>query len=232
MFNKLVLIIVLLLILSSSACGHASTSDTMAVETQVAGKIYGQQTAEASRLSPTPVITNTPQPTATPKPTATPELAARIPPRNVYSHPYEVKETYDRFKGETTVSLAPDLLNTRNTPNNWSVFFSYKGETPAPPLSVLAVLWYVADEWTYLNCHSLDLLLDGNTTISPKTEHDGDVKTGYVIERVLFQLTTSEFLQIANAKTVEGKLCNTEFALSEGQIQAMRDTASRMLPKK
>jgi hypothetical protein len=85
--------------------------------------------------------------------------------------------------------------------------------------------------WQYLNCYPVTWLLDGKTILKPDTTHDGSVGSGFVTEQVYTKLTLAEFLQIVNANKVEVKLCNTEFALTSAEMNALRDFASRMRPK-
>jgi hypothetical protein len=183
--------------------------------------------------TPTAVPTSKPTvvPTITPYPTATPDALAGIPARGQFKHTYEITEVFDRFTSKTVVSLAPKQAELRRGPNNISAFFSYVGTTPTVPSSVLLGLVQVADTWEYLRCYSLTWLLDGRNTLNPKTEHTGEVGSGFVVEGIASSVAIDDFLQILRAKKVEGKLCNTEFALSNEQMEALRDFASRMRPK-
>jgi hypothetical protein len=239
-----------LVALLAVGCGAAATPDTRSIQTQVAASVFATQTADVPSPTMTPDPTNTPRstltaipsatptavptstptvvPTDTPRPTATPDAFAGIPARGRYSHTYVVKEEFDRFKNQTSVDLVPKTADYRRGPNNLSVSYEYAGTTPAIPPFVSVWLVYQADTWEYLKCYGLTWLLDGRTTLSPKTNHEGDVGRGYVLEIITSLIPVSQFLQIVNAKTVEGKLCNTEFALTIEQMEALRDVASRM----
>ena len=71
--RNVVLVIVMLIGLTFSACGGKPTPDVQALETQTAAKIFATQTASVPTQTHTPEPTATPEPTPTPEPTATPE---------------------------------------------------------------------------------------------------------------------------------------------------------------
>lgn len=82
--------------------------------------------------------------------------------------------------------------------------------------------------WQYLRCHSVGLLVDGNRLEPAGVKHDGNVGRGYVSESITFRVTVNELLWMAVAKKVEGRVCNTEFALNAPEILALRNFASYM----
>lgn len=248
MCKKTTLAIVLLACLTFSACGGKPTPDVRAIETQTAAKIFATQTAVIPTQTQTPQATVTPKPTATreptppPEPTLTPEPTATlrpsatptpeaaIPPRGTYKHGYEIVEKFDRFEGVTVVQLNPRPSEYQRGPGSLRALYFYWGTTPAKPPTVSFSLVSTSGDWRYLKCYSLSLLLDSLISMHPITKHEGDVGRGYVIEFVNSRFPINEFLQIVNAKKVEGKLCNTEFLLSSEQLEALRDLASRMQP--
>jgi len=186
-------------------------------------------------LSQPPVSTAPqPQPTYTSLPTATPPAVTQIPPRGTYKHTYTVTEEFDRFGDKTVVVLPPqpwEIWKERPPgPGGLQVTYSYPGTAPTLPSEVYLGLVSLVDTWQYLDCHNLTLLLDGRVRMPLKAEHDGRVWAGSLRETVYGILSVNEFLQIVNAKKVEGQLCNTEFVLSTDQMEALRDLASRMQP--
>lgn len=92
------------------------------------------------------------------------------------------------------------------------------GNVLGVPMTIVAR----ADDWRFLKCHGLNWLLDGARLQTP-TEHDGHVGRGYVLEFISFRLTYADFVQLSQAQTVRGKLCNTEFALLPSQIALLRE---------
>lgn len=175
----------------------------------------------------TPTPTNTPRPTPTP----TPRVITDIPPRQPYLHSYEITEEYDRFDQKTLVSLKPSFTETEELPHgSLAVSYSYDGTEPTPPLLVGFALMSINDTWEFMKCHDLTLIVNENAPRSLETLHNGTVGRGYVIEQVVTLMALNEFLALANADTVEGKLCRTVFELTPSQIAALRDLASRMQP--
>lgn len=215
----------------------APTIDVAGVQTQAAQAVFATQTASVPTMTPTlaatptPKASLTPRPTNTPAATATPDLSKQIPLRGTYAHKYEIKSVYDKFKQRTEISLEPRFSETQRLPGSLVIIYSYPGETPAQPDTVEWGLISVSDTWEYLDCHSTIFLVDGATRFTPETQHDGEVgSSGFVVETVHGLWTLEEFLQVVNAQTVEGQLCNTEFSFSSEQMEALRDVASRMLP--
>ena len=83
-----------------------------------------------------------------------------------------------------------------------------------------------SNSWQYLECHSLNFLVDGQPVPAGDTEHDGTVGLGYVIEYVRFHAPLNLVERMAQARSVEGKLCNTEFTFKPETLRLMRDFAS------
>jgi hypothetical protein len=214
-----ILVVLLLLVLALAACGGSPVSDARAVETQVAARIFATQTASV------------PTPTDTPQLITTPEADTSIPPRGTYVHHFKITETFDRFSGLTNVLLLA-LQYPGMGRANLAVTYLYEGSTPYAPTLVGFMLAYESASWTYADCHDLTLLLDGRIRLLPRTEYSGKVQDdGSVAENITSRLPVNEFLQIVNAKKVEGKLCNSEFVLTDEQMEALRDVASRMQPR-
>ena len=83
-----------------------------------------------------------------------------------------------------------------------------------------------SDSWQYLKCHSLNFLVDGQPVPVGETDHDGSVGRGYVIEYVRFQAPLSLIERMGQARSVEAKICNTEFTFKPETLRLMRDFAS------
>lgn len=78
--------------------------------------------------------------------------------------------------------------------------------------------------WSYLGCNYIKWLLDGEPFLEfRKAQHDGNVFSGgYVSEHVSQYLRKKEFLEMANARSLRGRLCNTEFSLTPEQIDTLK----------
>lgn len=217
----------------------APTIDVGAIQTQAAQNVFATQTASIPTDTATPRATNTPAATSTPKPTDTPQATntpddfSLIPPRKNYNHTFEVTEEYDNIKGYTAVSLVPkqsDVLLQNHKQAHLFLTYVYDSQSPAIPDVVILQFVSASEDWSYLNCHDINLLIDSTERIAFENEHDGNVLTGFVVEILRGFLTPTQFLRIVNANKVEGKICNDGFILTSEQMEALKDVASRMKP--
>jgi hypothetical protein len=110
------------------------------------------------------------------------------------------------------------------------VTYSYSGTVLSIPKIVIFDLVSSSKDWQYLTCHDVNLLLNGSTRLPLANSHEGSVESGAVLEVMQAFIPTNQFLDIANAKTVEGKICNDVFTFTNDQLEALRDLASRMRP--
>ncbi len=241
--RRVVFVFALFTGLTLVGCGQAAEPDTDAVAAAVNATVTviaaepqlpnnSAGVSSAVEVTPEALPTPTVGQTATPEDTVQPTLYDLIPPRWIYNHHYAVTEEYDRFTGNTKVSLDPERNEMVTEPQgSLSIIYSYEGETPSIPLVVGFSLWSLNDDWEYLRCHTLNLLVDG-APLAIETEHDGEIMPGAnVLEAVIGEISPRTLLTIANAKEVEAKLCNTEFKLSRQQMTALKDVASRMSDK-
>jgi hypothetical protein len=212
----------------------------------VASSMLAQALTSTPTFKPAPTTTptfvpapmSTPTRTNTPQPTATPDPWSLVPARGSGSmNGYQLYEEYDKFDGSTRVCLLPGSQGTPFDEIALSeVCYSYPGTTPSPPKSVRILLFQWSHQWTYSSCYGLTLLLDGSVRIPVVTAFEGKVVTapsyfaGTVKEYVLGVIPTREFLRLVNSERAEAKVCNTEFEVPRGQLEALRVVASRMQP--
>lgn len=162
-------------------------------------------------------------------PAATPAPALTIPPRAEYKHNGKVSEEYDRFDKETVVRLSTPSDAISNLYGGLTVIYAYPGETPARPSTVTIGFVYVNDTWEYLECHSLAFLIDGDETLTTRSDHLGDVmEGGKVSEIVHADISPDDFLRLVHSSKLEAKVCNDDFLLTDAQMASLRDVASRM----
>lgn len=74
------------------------------------------------------------------------------------------------------------------------------------------------------------MLIDGTRKDFGNLERDGNVGESYVMEHLTTHIPLEDCLELVNAKVVEGQLFSTEFKLTNEQLEALRDFASRMNP--
>ncbi len=147
---------------------------------------------------------------------------------------YHVKVTqkYDRFENHTTVIVDGIRPSAFGENMNIAALYVMEGTKPSLPDIVALSLRSVARNWLYRHCHSLHLIADGTRLRLPETTHKGSVlDAGTVSEMVNVFLPRRDFLKIAYASKIEGKLCNTEFELVDDDIAALRAFVSRMNPE-
>ncbi len=216
-------------------CGRtASQTDEEAISQAVSATLAALPTSTPIVIQVTPAVEVEMTPTAAPietpllEDTPSPTLEQLVPQRRMYSHSYQIKEEFDRFKNTTEVSLLPDYGEMISAEQGaLFVFYSYAEKTPRPPSVVGIGFWSVNDNWEYLRCHNLIFLVDG-APLAVETQHEGEVMSGNVSESVIGQIGIRDFLTLVGAQSIEGKLCNTEFKLTTEQREALRDVASRM----
>jgi hypothetical protein len=127
-----------------------------------------------------------------------------------------VVSEYDRFKGETTITLRDStgegiriggglmfkLIGTKGEPDSSFLLFSVLGS-----------------EWHYLHYHELVILIDGQTRITPTVSHTGRVLGTEVfgvltVEQMFAPLPDRTLRKFTTATRVEGRLGLTEFDLT------------------
>lgn len=81
---------------------------------------------------------------------------------------------------------------------------------------VFVILTRPAKSWRYLECHTTRWLVDGER-LSVEAEHHGKVMDGGVIENLAFDLSAKDLARIAAAESVEYRVCNDEYTLTEAQ---------------
>ena len=234
--SRLVVLVSLVFLLT--ACGGKATPDPSTISVAVQATLTAipkpePQIVEVTRIVEVEVtreVVVAPLATATPRPTPTPQLTNLIPARGSYSHSYKITEEFDRFYGVTNVVLLPDAVDAKDNPQgSLVVVYHYNETTPAPPDLISLAFASFHDDWQFLECHNLTLLVDGRS-MPLETTYDGSVESGFVSEQVISEITLRDFLTIVNANKVEGQLCRMEFELTSSQMEALRDVASRMQP--
>ena len=143
-----------------------------------------------------------------------------------YNHPFKVTQSYDKFRDDTRLMLdlktvfaeGKDKLSLqvirhspgeKRSPGSLSFYFCNEGE----------------DGWRYLKYRSVVFLVDGERWVF-EPEHDGDVKSGYVLEHLFVTISEDRLLKLANAKVAEIKVGADDFSLAADALVAIEDFAS------
>jgi hypothetical protein len=157
--------------------------------------------------------------TQTPNKVSTP--ASANPPASLVLSPFsrsgkvDVKE--DRFTGKTVVDL-----KSVPVPNGVTIGGFFVNSEPKLTLSLTSG----SESWRYLKCHTTDFLVDGAPFNPGTLDYSGTVGTGFVMEFFYYSLSYPSLVKLANAQTVEVKICNDEYRFGQQDINALREFAS------
>lgn len=136
----------------------------------------------------------------------------------------EIVVERNRFNGQTRA--ATKFVSHKRGVPFLALGFTSLEEKPAEP-GFHYIVHYVDKSWTYLSCHSTYWLADGVPVLLPQPEHRGTVGNGFVLEQLLITSTDiSHFQQLAQAKTVEYKICNDEYKATASEMKDFRTLLS------
>jgi hypothetical protein len=160
-----------------------------------------------------------------------------IPKSGKFQHGETITVSYDRFKNYTFANIDPMMhLKVLSTDHDlrsldFSAFYVCPGHKLRPPRDVtFHFMAQSPNSWYRDHLRSLVLLVDGKRLDLGNADWDrGDVVSGMAEESISVDLPLRKFILIVNAKQVEGQLGGTEFVLSDENLEALRDLASRMI---
>lgn len=117
-----------------------------------------------------------------------------------------VSTQFDRFKEQTDVSLRPATVKLDGTVQLFAFASIEKGGKFSGAMLTLSSY---NREWEYLKCHSAYWLADGVPIEMPAATHEGNVKTGGVVEQAIINgVSIGSLTVLADAQQIEFKLCN------------------------
>lgn len=82
--------------------------------------------------------------------------------------------------------------------------------------------------WRYLNCHSVNWLVDKQPIALPSADHRGNVNNGTLLEFISIKLSGSELARLAVGDYVEYRICNDEFALMPDDLDGLKRVAAAL----
>lgn len=143
---------------------------------------------------------------------ATPLLAgACLPPPTqptTWSHAPIVVVNGDRFTGALTIETTPAAALGHLE----AAYAARFADPHATQLQSAQIVLHAAfDNWHYLNCHGVSMLIDGARVPHIVSEHHGDVDRNGVYESIRFPINAEIVDHLARAQLVEFKVCNDEF---------------------
>lgn len=145
-------------------------------------------------------------------------------PTGPFKHPYEIEVTQSRTPGYTSTILN-DVQLTSDL--QLAAFFTRNGPIDFPNQTVGLLFISKRSESEYEASHNLELLLDGKRKFIA-LDYKSTIKSGHIFESMNALMPIADFLDIVNAKVVEGRINTTEFRFKPEQIEAMRDLVSRL----
>ncbi len=133
-----------------------------------------------------------------------------------------VTTEHDKFKGGTTVWIKNMGISAKYQSRTW--LFDVQIFTQPGWEKVWLMIRMTNPEWVFIKCHQLDWLVDEKPfNVMEATEWDGSVGSGYVSEFITQKIPAKDFIQLASASTVEGRLCFAEFSLIPKQINTLKE---------
>lgn len=147
--------------------------------------------------------------------------------------PPEWTSKYDRFEDITMMMSSTELVGGRSTVFVIAAMHKGKAVTEENQEGHYSIQFWMAREgWTYLDCHSVAMLVDGKRVRLPASDHDGDVLSGRLVSETIKLTATKPLIAtIAEAKVVEVQVCNDEWRLPQKAIDGAKRIIASMTPQ-
>jgi len=151
------------------------------------------------------------------------------------SSPTIVNTTYDKFDDRTEVSTGEsgvvDAIARKKVKQDLRFQVSYlcAGNTSHCRPKNIELLFASHSSYEHIQSTNLVLLYNGRRVRASKPRwRSGDDGAGNSIERITFDIPAEDFLRLALAENVEGRLGETTFKLSNANPSGMRALANEM----
>ncbi len=159
--------------------------------------------------------------------------ATSIPERRTFAHQEHIEAGYDEASGYSKVSLGPMVI-AEKPELDLTVLFVMRGREPTVPPLYVAIGIEAHDAGTRFIAREergLSFTLDGSAVVRWGTMNRVlDTLNGRPREMLELRTSPHRFLRLVNARRVSGRLGATRLTLSDEQLEALRDFASRMDP--
>jgi hypothetical protein len=151
----------------------------------------------------------------------------------------KMHSTFDRISGYSRVQTlvfyrpASGGLLSRPISVELQLYTTHEGDTlTAPPHDV--TFWFSTSSptrlgWAFLHSHDLSFLIDDSTRIRLDGDRHSHADHILVREDIFVTVPLLQFLQIARANKVEGRLGIWEFTLSPEEIATIREIAEYLV---
>jgi hypothetical protein len=156
------------------------------------------------------------------------------PARRIFHHSLTIKTHYDRFKDQTLIDTDYDPYPHTFPSMHIRAFFGFNGRTlTTTPDTLFFEIMSASDEAKFAGePPQLTALVDGQRmSLGNMYRSNFEVsEAGAVYEYLVTTLKTQDFFKLVNSRSVEMQVGIDEFKLTENQLEALRDLASRMAP--
>lgn len=155
----------------------------------------------------------------------------RLLPAQSFDVPLEVR--YDRFDNVTTISTVPSKVSNALARKqearelHLQVTYECKGDTKSCRPDNIELRFLSRSAGEYTGSDQLTFLADGQR-IHSSVRWRGEYEQKILTEHVIATVNLEEFMTLANADKVEGRLGGTTFAFSDDNVTAIRALADKI----
>lgn len=169
-------------------------------------------------------------------------------PKRPFTHEGKIGTEYDAQDNATIVTLEPILVESSPSGKELlrlAAIFQYQGKTPARPKHISLGFYGDYPQCQFSGKPKMTMLVDGERiefAWNPRgireraADEEGvafsfnEGAGGEKCEEIMFMfISQKNFLKVVNAKNVEVQIDELKFKLTESNLEALRDLASRML---
>ena len=169
-------------------------------------------------------------------------------PKRPFTHDGKLGTQYEPREDATIVTLEPVVVESSPSGKELlrlAAIFQYQGKTPIKPKTISLGFYGDYPQCKFSKEPKMTLLLDGERIEfgwnprgirERKPDEEGvafsfnEGAGGEKCEEIMFMtISQKNFLKVVNAKTVEVQIDELKFKLTESNLEALRDLASRML---
>lgn len=143
---------------------------------------------------------------------------ARALERGEINPTFGITKKVDEFDGTITYSAKSMAIGRSGALD----FFPTISIVPNTRPSILFILMAKNETWQYLDCHRVDILVNGKPVRPDKVAHNADVRGWGVTEFITAFMNSASFSQITEAQTVKGRVCNDIFELSQDHLNVLK----------
>ncbi len=169
-------------------------------------------------------------------------------PKRPFTHDGKFGTQYEAREDTTIVTLEPVVVETSSAGKELlrlAAIFQYQGKVPTKPQHISLGFYGDYPKCKFSGQPKMTMLVDGERIEfgwnprgirERKPDEEGvafsfnEGAGGEKCEELMFMtISQMNFLRIVNAKNVEGQIDELKFKLTESNLEALRDLASRML---